>query len=146
MKILRKAIDKNLKGSVKVLVESEDDLWHLYHLVAPGDNALSVTQRLFLLSFFPICHYSTCRIVTDKLQTGWVVISPLLFLTFFYRKYYRKIATETGSGNSVERMKAVLKIRVEVLIFIFLKYSFFVKYFSFFIYFFSLSIFFLWHT
>lgn len=101
MKILRKAIDKNLKGSVKVLVESEDDLWHLYHLVAPGDNALSVTQRLFLISFFPIRHYSTCRIVTDKLQTGWVVISPLLFLTFFFLP---KILQKNCNGNGLRKL------------------------------------------
>ena len=37
MKILHRSILKDGKGSVKLLPQEDDDMWHLYHLLAAGD-------------------------------------------------------------------------------------------------------------
>ncbi len=42
MKILHKDL-KN--GEIKLRVEVEDDLWHLYNIISPGDLVFSLTQR-----------------------------------------------------------------------------------------------------
>ncbi len=41
-----KVLYKDLKnGEIKLRVEVEDDLWHLYNIVEPGDLVFSITQR-----------------------------------------------------------------------------------------------------
>lgn len=42
MKVLKRDM-KN--GEIKLRVEVEDDLWHLYNIVSPGDLVFSLTQR-----------------------------------------------------------------------------------------------------
>jgi protein pelota len=37
MKILHRSILKDGRGSVKLLPQEDDDMWHLYHLLAPSD-------------------------------------------------------------------------------------------------------------
>ena len=36
---------KNNSGEIRLLPESIDDLWHLQHLVAPGDLVFATTFR-----------------------------------------------------------------------------------------------------
>ncbi len=44
MKILKKNL-KNREGEISLTPESLDDLWHLKHLVSPGDLVFSLTHR-----------------------------------------------------------------------------------------------------
>lgn len=32
-------------GEIKVLIETLDDLWHLYNIILPGDIVIAVTFR-----------------------------------------------------------------------------------------------------
>ncbi|CAK9326027.1 unnamed protein product [Citrullus colocynthis] len=45
MKIVRKQLDPNGPGSVKMVPVDSDDLWHAYNLIAPGDTVMAVTVR-----------------------------------------------------------------------------------------------------
>eukprot|EP01132_Coremiostelium_polycephalum_P008328 gene8328-10229_t len=45
MKLLKKAIEKDLTGFVKLQVEEEEDLWHCYNLIAVGDRLTATTIR-----------------------------------------------------------------------------------------------------
>ncbi|KAL6651563.1 hypothetical protein ACP70R_010488 [Stipagrostis hirtigluma subsp. patula] len=48
MKLMHKDIVRNGPGTVKLLPEEEDDLWHAYNLIATGDNLQAVTVRKVL--------------------------------------------------------------------------------------------------
>ncbi|KAG0592920.1 hypothetical protein M758_1G281900 [Ceratodon purpureus] len=45
MKLVRKDITKNGSGSVKLVPEEAEDMWHVYNLVAVGDRVSGVTVR-----------------------------------------------------------------------------------------------------
>lgn len=45
MRIVRRDIDKSGEGTLKLLPESAEDLWHAYHLVLPGDFVRASTFR-----------------------------------------------------------------------------------------------------
>ena len=45
MKILHRSIQKDGRGSIKLLPQEPDDIWHLYHLLAPGDLLTASTYR-----------------------------------------------------------------------------------------------------
>lgn len=46
MQILHRDVSgKDGSGSVKVMVEQTDDLWHLYNLIARGDTVRTLTER-----------------------------------------------------------------------------------------------------
>ncbi|KAE8651736.1 hypothetical protein Csa_006098 [Cucumis sativus] len=45
MKIVRKQLDPNGPGSVKMVPIDSDDLWHAFNLIAPGDTVMAVTVR-----------------------------------------------------------------------------------------------------
>ncbi|XP_058102575.1 protein PELOTA 1 isoform X2 [Magnolia sinica] len=45
MKIVHRDLVPNGPGSVKMIPEEVDDLWHSYNLVSPGDSVLAVTVR-----------------------------------------------------------------------------------------------------
>ncbi|KAJ1619488.1 eRF1 domain 1-domain-containing protein [Pavlovales sp. CCMP2436] len=45
MQILHKDVAKDGSGSIKVMVEQTDDLWHLYNLIAEGDLVRTGTER-----------------------------------------------------------------------------------------------------
>eukprot|EP00871_Galdieria_phlegrea_P004097 jgi/Galph1/4689/GphlegSOOS_G3330.1 len=45
MKLLRKDIDRELSGTIKIVPENSDDMWQLYNLVIPGDFVRSSTVR-----------------------------------------------------------------------------------------------------
>ncbi|KAL7109088.1 hypothetical protein ACP275_06G153500 [Erythranthe tilingii] len=48
MKIVRKAIDHDGRGSVKMIPEEADDLWVTYNLIVQGDTVMAVTVRKVL--------------------------------------------------------------------------------------------------
>ncbi|CAD5219581.1 unnamed protein product [Bursaphelenchus xylophilus] len=54
MKILRKYVEKNGSGSVTLICEEEEDVWHVYNLIRIGDQV----------------RCSTVRKVTQETQTG----------------------------------------------------------------------------
>ncbi|KAI6214474.1 Protein pelota-like protein [Aphelenchoides besseyi] len=54
MKILRRHIDRNGLGFVTLICDEEEDVWHVYNLIRPGDNV----------------RCSTLRKVTTETQTG----------------------------------------------------------------------------
>ena len=37
MKLLKKSIEKDGHGEIKLLPQEEEDMWHIYNLIAPGD-------------------------------------------------------------------------------------------------------------
>ena len=45
MKILHRQLAKDGKGSVKLLPQEDDDMWHLYHLLAAGDHLTASSFR-----------------------------------------------------------------------------------------------------
>ncbi|XP_022144550.1 protein PELOTA 1 [Momordica charantia] len=45
MKIVRKQLESNGPGSVKMVPVDSDDLWHAFNLIAPGDTVMAVTVR-----------------------------------------------------------------------------------------------------
>ena len=45
MKIIKKQLDKNSGGVLKLEAEEPEDMWHLYNLVAEGDRVTSTTFR-----------------------------------------------------------------------------------------------------
>ncbi|KAL5998546.1 hypothetical protein ACLOJK_009489 [Asimina triloba] len=45
MKIVKKDLIPDGPGSVKMIPEESDDLWHVYNLVSPGDSVFAVTVR-----------------------------------------------------------------------------------------------------
>lgn len=45
MKLVRQDITKNGSGSVKLVPEEAEDMWHVYNLVAKGDRVSGVTVR-----------------------------------------------------------------------------------------------------
>lgn len=45
MKLLRQDITKNGAGSVKLVAEEAEDMWHVYNLVAKGDRVSGITVR-----------------------------------------------------------------------------------------------------
>mmetsp|Transcript_1181 Transcript_1181/g.3593 ORF Transcript_1181/g.3593 Transcript_1181/m.3593 type:complete len:490 (+) Transcript_1181:4504-5973(+) len=45
MKLINKSVDKDGKGQVSVIVQEEEDLWHLYQLIAVGNQFRSTTFR-----------------------------------------------------------------------------------------------------
>lgn len=45
MKIQRKDIEKDGQGSVTLLAEEPEDMWHVYNLLAPQDRLRSSTVR-----------------------------------------------------------------------------------------------------
>ncbi|KAF2936318.1 hypothetical protein DAI22_04g294400 [Oryza sativa Japonica Group] len=48
MKLVYRNLARNGPGSVKLVPEEEDDLWHAYNLIVPGDTLQSVTVRKVL--------------------------------------------------------------------------------------------------
>ncbi|KAG0527909.1 hypothetical protein BDA96_06G273900 [Sorghum bicolor] len=48
MKLVHRNLVRNGPGSVKLVPEEEDDLWHAYNLIAVGDNLQAVTVRKVL--------------------------------------------------------------------------------------------------
>jgi protein pelota len=59
MRVLKKAL-RGDEGEISLLIESLDDLWHLKHLVEPGDFVFALTQRKVSLS--------TDKIRPDKME------------------------------------------------------------------------------
>jgi len=45
MKLVKKFIDKDMTGYVKLQLEEEEDLWHCYNLISVGDELTSSTVR-----------------------------------------------------------------------------------------------------
>ncbi|KAL7749338.1 Translation factor pelota [Sorochytrium milnesiophthora] len=45
MKLLGKHLERNGTGRITVIPEEEEDMWHIYNLVQPGDNVRSSTVR-----------------------------------------------------------------------------------------------------
>ena len=45
MKILGEHIEKGDKGSVKIRIEDDEDMWQVYNLVMIGDQVTASTQR-----------------------------------------------------------------------------------------------------
>ena len=45
MKILHRSIQKDGRGQIKLLPQEPDDIWHLYHLLAPTDLLTASTYR-----------------------------------------------------------------------------------------------------
>ncbi|EGC36573.1 hypothetical protein DICPUDRAFT_87353 [Dictyostelium purpureum] len=45
MKLIKKYIEKDLSGYVKLQLEEEEDLWHCYNLISVGDQLTSSTVR-----------------------------------------------------------------------------------------------------
>ncbi|CAA7396151.1 unnamed protein product [Spirodela intermedia] len=45
MKIVRKDLIPNGPGSIKIIPEEEDDMWHAYNLINVGDSVMAVTVR-----------------------------------------------------------------------------------------------------
>ncbi|XP_013792094.2 protein pelota homolog [Limulus polyphemus] len=45
MKLLSKEIDKEGTGSVSIIPEESEDMWHAYNLVAEGDSLRASTIR-----------------------------------------------------------------------------------------------------
>lgn len=48
MKLVHRSLVRNGPGSVKLLPEEDDDLWHAYNLIAAGDTLKAVTVRKVL--------------------------------------------------------------------------------------------------
>ncbi|KAG1363405.1 protein PELOTA 1 [Cocos nucifera] len=48
MKLVRRDLVSNGPGSVKVVPEEDDDMWHAYNLICVGDSVLAVTVRKVL--------------------------------------------------------------------------------------------------
>uniref|UniRef100_A0A0A9DM94 PEL1 n=1 Tax=Arundo donax TaxID=35708 RepID=A0A0A9DM94_ARUDO len=48
MKLVHRDLVRNGPGTVKLLPEEDDDLWHAYNLIAAGDNLQAVTVRKVL--------------------------------------------------------------------------------------------------
>uniref|UniRef100_A0A0E0DJH1 Protein pelota homolog n=1 Tax=Oryza meridionalis TaxID=40149 RepID=A0A0E0DJH1_9ORYZ len=48
MKLVHRSLARNGPGSVKLVPEEEDDLWHAYNLIVPGDTLQAVTVRKVL--------------------------------------------------------------------------------------------------
>lgn len=48
MKLVRRDFVPNGPGSVKMIPEEDDDMWHAYNLIAVGDTVLAVTVRKVL--------------------------------------------------------------------------------------------------
>lgn len=48
MKLVRRDLVPNGPGSVKVVPEEDDDMWHAYNLICVGDSVLAVTVRKVL--------------------------------------------------------------------------------------------------
>nr|XP_010927615.1 protein PELOTA 1 isoform X4 [Elaeis guineensis] len=48
MKLVRRDLVPNGPGSVKVIPEEDDDMWHAYNLICVGDSVLAVTIRKVL--------------------------------------------------------------------------------------------------
>ncbi|XP_077212036.1 eukaryotic release factor 1 (eRF1) family protein isoform X2 [Tasmannia lanceolata] len=48
MKLVRKDVVPRGPGSIKVIPEESDDLWHAYNLISKGDTVLAVTVRKVL--------------------------------------------------------------------------------------------------
>ncbi|KAF0890649.1 hypothetical protein E2562_004166 [Oryza meyeriana var. granulata] len=48
MKLVYRNLVRNGPGSVKLVPEEEDDLWHAYNLIVPGDSLKAVTVRKVL--------------------------------------------------------------------------------------------------
>ncbi|PAN40550.1 hypothetical protein PAHAL_7G324100 [Panicum hallii] len=48
MRLVHRDLVRNGPGSVKLVPEEEDDLWHAYNLIATGDNLQAVTVRKVL--------------------------------------------------------------------------------------------------
>ncbi|XP_020571768.1 protein PELOTA 1 isoform X1 [Phalaenopsis equestris] len=45
MKLVRRDIEPNGPGSIKIIPEEEDDMWHAYNLISAGDLVQAVTVR-----------------------------------------------------------------------------------------------------
>ena len=45
MKIIHKNIDKKMSGSVTLIAEEAEDMWHAYNLISVGDYLRSSTIR-----------------------------------------------------------------------------------------------------
>lgn len=45
MQIKHRALQKDGAGSIKVVAEDDEDIWHLYNLIAPGDEVRASTSR-----------------------------------------------------------------------------------------------------
>lgn len=52
MKILAKSITKEEGGYVVLLLQDEEDLWHAYNLILPGDSVSTRTSRSVKIHFF----------------------------------------------------------------------------------------------
>uniref|UniRef100_A0A0E0KW88 Protein pelota homolog n=1 Tax=Oryza punctata TaxID=4537 RepID=A0A0E0KW88_ORYPU len=48
MKLVHRNLARNGPGSVKLVPEEDDDLWHAYNLIVPGDTLQAVTVRKVL--------------------------------------------------------------------------------------------------
>ena len=45
MKLIKKDIDRNGMGFVKLQPEESEDMWHLYNLIVAGDTVTASTIR-----------------------------------------------------------------------------------------------------
>jgi protein pelota len=45
MKIIKKAFSKDGAGTIVLLPQDTEDMWHVYNLVRPGDRLKAVTYR-----------------------------------------------------------------------------------------------------
>ncbi len=48
MKLLKKYIEKNQSGTVRVCPEQAEDMWHLYNLILLEDKVKATTVRLII--------------------------------------------------------------------------------------------------
>ena len=53
MKLVKKFIEKDASGSITLIPEDAEDMWHAYNLISKGDQLKATTIRS-VLSRFPV--------------------------------------------------------------------------------------------
>ena len=49
MKLVGKVLEKDSSGSIKLIAEEAEDMWHVYNLLAKGDHLYCSTVRYLFL-------------------------------------------------------------------------------------------------
>lgn len=45
MRLLKKMVNKDLSGSMKLMPDDAEDMWHIFHLLAVGDHISATSFR-----------------------------------------------------------------------------------------------------
>uniref|UniRef100_A0A0D9WAN7 Protein pelota homolog n=1 Tax=Leersia perrieri TaxID=77586 RepID=A0A0D9WAN7_9ORYZ len=108
MKLVYRNLVRNGPGHVKLLPEEEDDLWHCYNLIVPGDTVEAYTVRYYpvvdvIYSFW----FSNCDLLISS-SCALLVVLPKL------EEELGKVLRDVASGaRESERVKLKLAIVVE---------------------------------